>query len=205
MRRLVVALLLLAPPAAFGQSLITISPQQCVWRAGDDPSWAAPSLDESRWKPFTAFSLSETQPHFWIRCDLDQSSLRNLDHPAVQIRVSAAYEVFLNGVSIARIGNLKSGNFSMSTIRVCSVPPPLANDPRVLALRVVQRYAARVTPEVRLGDEQALRNDRPVICSASCRVSSSNACPLSRLDWSVWSCSSSRCPAAPGPRPSSLA
>jgi len=54
-------LLLLAPVAGFGQSLVTIAPENCVWHAGDSIGgeavgrlrWAAPDLDESGWKPYT--------------------------------------------------------------------------------------------------------------------------------------------------------
>ncbi len=43
-----VALTLLSlalPGALAAQSIIAITPQQCVWRAGDNPAWAASNLD----------------------------------------------------------------------------------------------------------------------------------------------------------------
>ncbi|MGD1106124.1 MAG: SpoIIE family protein phosphatase [Terracidiphilus sp.] len=149
------------PGALTAQTILTVSPQQCVWRSGDNPAWAAPNLDESGWQPYAQFPLSPDQPRFWIRCRLNRAAFRNLDHPAVQIRMLIAYEAFFNGVSFARNGNLESGNFGMNSIRVFPIPLPMEHDPDVLAMRVVQRYAALVTPpEVRLGDEQALANDR---------------------------------------------
>jgi hypothetical protein len=49
-----VALLASVFPAALAaQSVITIAPQQCVWRGGDDPGWAAPQLDETGWLPYS--------------------------------------------------------------------------------------------------------------------------------------------------------
>jgi hypothetical protein len=153
-------LLVALPGALPAQTIVTVSPQQCVWRAGDNPAWAAPSLDEIGWQPYTQFPLSPDQPHFWIRCHLDPAAFRNLDHPAVQIRALTAYEAFFNGISIARNGNLESGNFRMNLIRVFPVPLRLANDSRVLAIRVGQRYTTQATPEIRLGDERALNNDR---------------------------------------------
>ena len=30
------------PGALPAQTVLTVSPQQCVWRAGDNPTWAAP-------------------------------------------------------------------------------------------------------------------------------------------------------------------
>jgi len=49
MSKLILLFLLPLPVAAFGQSIITISPQQCVWRAGDNPAWAAENLDQTDW------------------------------------------------------------------------------------------------------------------------------------------------------------
>jgi hypothetical protein len=51
MRKLALLLVLFAPLAASGQSIITISPQQCVWRAGDNPAWAAPTCVAVRVDP----------------------------------------------------------------------------------------------------------------------------------------------------------
>jgi len=51
MRKLALLLVLLSPLAALGQGIIAVSPRQCVWRAGDNPAWAAPNLDESGWQP----------------------------------------------------------------------------------------------------------------------------------------------------------
>jgi len=161
---LVVAPLILCialPGALSAQTIVTVSVQRCVWRTGDDPAWAAPNLDEAGWQPYTQFALRPDQPHIWIRCHLDPSAFLNLDHPAAQIRALTAYEVFLNGVSIARNGNLESGNFAMNLIRVFPAALPLGRSPDVLSLRLVERYATLITPpEVRLGDEQALANDR---------------------------------------------
>jgi hypothetical protein len=36
MRKLILAFLLAAPLAGYGQAAITISPGQCVWRNGED-------------------------------------------------------------------------------------------------------------------------------------------------------------------------
>jgi len=52
MRKLAWLLLILTPLAALSESIIEIPAQQCVWRAGDDTSWAALNLDESGWRPY---------------------------------------------------------------------------------------------------------------------------------------------------------
>jgi hypothetical protein len=57
MRKLAL-LLLLIPTALSAQSIQTISPQQCVWRAGDNPAWAAPNLDDSGWQSYAQWRLT---------------------------------------------------------------------------------------------------------------------------------------------------
>ena len=132
---------LVAPAALAAQSLITVSPQQCVWHAGDDPSWAAPNLDESGWQPYTQWRQPD-QPHYWVRCHTDLTKLRNTAHPAIQITLYAAYQLYLDGALIGEAGNLRSGNYSMNSIR--SFPAPashLSTQPATLAVRITYRYA----------------------------------------------------------------
>ncbi|MGD0740541.1 MAG: hypothetical protein ABR957_13160, partial [Terracidiphilus sp.] len=106
-------LLLVLPTALPAQSVEAISPQRCAWRAGDNPVWAEPSLDESGWQHYAQWKLNSDEPRIWVRCHLNPAALGNLDHPTVQIRMATAYDVFLNGVSIARNGNPATGNVSM--------------------------------------------------------------------------------------------
>ncbi len=164
--KLFTLLALLLPAALAAQSTTVLSPQQCVWRAGDDPGWAAANLDESRWQPFSSITLNPSEPRIWVRCH-PSPGIRSLDHPAVQIRMYSAYEVFVNGISIAHNGNLSSGDFREELIRVFPVPPSaLSQTVNVLALRIARRYAyialinPVAPPEIRVGNEQLLLNDR---------------------------------------------
>jgi hypothetical protein len=158
---LLFAALLATPSALTAQSDLTISPSQCVWRQGDNPAWAAPDLDESAWAPFSGWKFDPSEPRFWIRCSLDPTTFRGVEHPGLQVNMLAAYEAFLNGASIARNGNLSSGGFSTDSIRTYPVPPTLLNHgPGVLALRVAQRAASEDPPSIRLGEVHLLANDR---------------------------------------------
>jgi hypothetical protein len=56
MRRLAL-LLLLVPLALPAQSIMEVSPQQCVWREGDNPAWAAPTFTDSAWQPYTQWKV----------------------------------------------------------------------------------------------------------------------------------------------------
>lgn len=131
-----------AQPQLYAQSVVTISPQQCVWRAGDNSAWAAPSLDESGWQPYTQWKLNPDEPRYWVRCHADLSPLRGLAHPAIQMSLDAAYQLFVNGEPIGGAGNLRSGNFSMNTIRSFPLPKTLLNSqPATFAVRITYRYA----------------------------------------------------------------
>ncbi len=128
------------PGALPAQTILTVSPQQCVWRAGDDPAWAAPSLDESSWLPYSDWKPAPGQTHMWIRCHADLGPLRNLAQPALQLQMYSAYQVYLDGQLLGGSGNLRSGDFSLNAIRsfpVAGAQPP--SGPSTIALRVTPR------------------------------------------------------------------
>lgn len=95
--------------AARAESILTIPPGRCVWHAGDNPGWAAPNLDESGWKPLSAWVITGDQPWMWVRCHADLSALRQATHPALQVYSWTAYQVFLNGNQLGQFGNLENG------------------------------------------------------------------------------------------------
>ena len=97
MPKLALLFALALPLAASGQGVVTVAPQQCVWHAGDNPAWAATSLDESNWQPYTQFPLIPDQPRYWIRCHLAPDLFAGLTHPALEVRRLAAWELFLDG------------------------------------------------------------------------------------------------------------
>src|SRR6516165_3451870 len=102
------------PGAVFAQSVISIPPQQCVWRAGDNTAWVAPNLDETGWQPYAHWELNNDEPRYWVRCHADLTALRGIEHPAVQVRLFAAYQLYLNGTLVGEAGNLRTGYFSMN-------------------------------------------------------------------------------------------
>ena len=168
MRRLIPVLLLAAPFAGFAQSLITVAPQQCVWNAGDNLAWSAPHFDESSWQLYARWNPQPYQPHVWVRCHADLSSLRDADRPALQVTLFAAYQVFSNGQLLGTAGDLQSGRFTMNAIRNW----PLSGDftqPTTIALRITFRIASMVPvgtlPPLRIlgGDEPLLRDRRDAI------------------------------------------
>jgi phosphoserine phosphatase RsbU/P len=156
-------LALLVPLAPLhAQSLITVSPQQCVWHAGDNPAWAAPSFDDSAWQPYTRWSLQPDQAHLWVRCHADLSALRGLSQPALQVRFLPAYTLFLDGRLIGVRGNPRSGAYDMDSIHTFPVAPAgLVPTPSVVAIRIVYRVQRESDPlSLLAGEAQLLREHR---------------------------------------------
>ncbi|HEY6446426.1 MAG TPA: PP2C family protein-serine/threonine phosphatase [Acidobacteriaceae bacterium] len=176
MRKIVLLGLLIPLLAPFlrAQSIQTLSPQQCIWHAGDNPAWSAPSLDETGWQPYTQWKLNPDQPRYWVRCHADLSALRGAQHPALQISLYAAYQIYLDGALLGGSGNLRSGFFSIDTIRSFPVPALSTPQAATLALRITYRYSALtlhmagqahpstqpLLATIRAGDEQTLNGFR---------------------------------------------
>ncbi len=162
MPKLILFFLLPWPVAAFGQSIITISPQQCVWRAGENPAWAAPGLNESGWQPSSQWKIPVLEPHLWARCPADLGALRGTAHPAIQVTLQAAYELFVNGVRIGGAGNMRNGFYSMNTIRQYPLPAAaLLTQPDTVALRITFRQPIVTNHlEIHAGDSESLTGRR---------------------------------------------
>ncbi len=118
-------LLMLVPASLAAQSIISVPSQQCVWHAGDNPAWAAANLDESDWQPYSAWTPNSGQPHLWVRCHTDLSSLHSVAQPALQVTLYSAYQLYLNGALLASAGNLGNGNTSLNAIRSWPIPSQL--------------------------------------------------------------------------------
>jgi phosphoserine phosphatase RsbU/P len=170
--------LLLWPVVAFGQSIITISPQQCVWRAGDNPAWSATTLDETGWQPSAQWKLPLEEPHLWARCHADLGALRGTAHSAIQISLDGAYQLFVNGVSVGGAGNMRTGFYSMDTIRQYPLPAAaLQTQPDTIALRITSRDPIATTSplEIYAGDMEALAGQRASLVLAESAAPLANA------------------------------
>jgi serine phosphatase RsbU (regulator of sigma subunit) len=167
MRKLILILLVCAAPlvthcVAIAQSVVTVAPQQCIWRAGDNPAWAATSLDESGWQPYSAWKLDAHSPRIWVRCHTDLRLLRPLNQPALQVHLHAATQVFVNGALAGSSGDIVSGQFSLGDFYTVPLAPDSLTTTAVLALRITFRdLPTQTTPaEMFLGDRPALEGRR---------------------------------------------
>jgi len=134
---------LLLPGILRAQSVVTITPEQCVWRAGDNPAWAAPGFDDSAWQPYSRFNVRSDLPYIWVRCRADLSPLQTARDPAVQVALYAAYEVFVEGRKAGGAGNMRTGGFTMNTIREWPISADLGRS-SAIALRITRRIVSTV-------------------------------------------------------------
>ena len=158
MRKLILLVLLICSLPAFAQNFLSISPQQCVWRTGDNPAWAAPNLDESGWQPNPHWRGFSPGVRIWVRCRADLSALSSLKQPALQVTLYGAYQLFVNGEPLGSAGNIRSGVFSMNVIRQYPLQPAaLDKTPATIAFRIIYRVVGQLPLTA------ALNMDPPVL------------------------------------------
>jgi Stage II sporulation protein E (SpoIIE) len=113
------------------------------FHTGDDPRWAAPSLDDSAWEPITASGPWGSQGHpgytgfAWYRRHLQINLVPSAKATYALLipPIDDAYEVYWNGKLIGRYGNLppKPRWYYTSSTQAFSVP---SADSGTIAIRV---------------------------------------------------------------------
>ena len=149
--------------AACAQSALSITPEHCVLRAGDDVRWAAPELDETGWQPASSWTGESTiEPHFWLRCRIDPAALAPAVKPVLQVAGDAAYEVFVDGRPLARFGNVNTGAHTVGVVNQYESPAfSERTHSFVLAVRIAftpTLYGQEPLPWILLGDSELLRD-----------------------------------------------
>jgi len=165
-RNWLLALIVAWPLSLCAQAIVTVPPEQCIYKVGDDPRWAAADLDESGWKPFSEYALAGDMTVLWARCHTNVD-LTAAQQPAEFIESQeAALQAFVNGRLVGRIPNSGNGYAAAETIEkgVLPLPPDIARSVRIVAVRaVVTRVPAGSWPSraiiyISLGDREALVN-----------------------------------------------
>jgi hypothetical protein len=162
MRKTLFLLLLLPWPLA-AQTALSIAPQQCVWKQGDDLRWAAPDLHESGWQPAATWvPLATPTPYFWLRCRFDPRLLADAVHPQLQVSGDLAWQVFANGRAIGASGNVVTGVHTAGLVVDYSAAEfSQRNVPVVVAVRMTftpELNARQQLPALSLGDAEFQRN-----------------------------------------------
>ncbi|HEU5457766.1 MAG TPA: PP2C family protein-serine/threonine phosphatase [Terracidiphilus sp.] len=160
--------------AAPAESMLTVPAGNCVWHAGDNSGWASVRLDESGWQPLVTWKAGEDHPYMWVRCHANLSPVQDSGQAAMQVRLYAAYELYVNGEQIGSAGNLRSGEFSMDVMRSYPLPAGMEGT-STIALRITRRIAALVPVGplppllIRAGSPELLRGARSDLVLAGVR------------------------------------
>jgi sigma-B regulation protein RsbU (phosphoserine phosphatase) len=159
------------------QSHSLVSPEHCVWHAGNNPQWADPNLDQTLWKPYTTWKLSPDQPELWVRCHAAAAMLENMRHPALQVSAYAGYQIFLNGKQIGASGNMRTGQYSQDATQTFAIASSYLATPsgkdNVIAAHAVYGYLPGSDPiQIFLGEQQSLgeRHDALVLAGIKERL-----------------------------------
>ena len=104
MRSWLVALSMAMPCALCAQT-VTVPFDQCVYRLGDNPAWAAANVDPSGWKPYTEYHMTGDAYVVWVRCSVALGT-NGIQHPAVAVVSDGPEQVqaFVDGRSTGQSG-----------------------------------------------------------------------------------------------------
>ena len=182
LQKIIAAILLLLPAGLAAQSALSIPPQQCVWRQGDDPGWAAPHLDDSNWKPASEWrDLSTVAPDFWLRCRFEPNLLAPAVNPQLQVSGDLAWQVFADGRLIGASGNVVTGAHTVGLATDYPAPEFSQHNRSVLvAIRMTftpQVNGQQLLPQLALGDAEFQLN-----------TYWSNVYRNVRAAWVTWAC-----------------
>ena len=143
------------------QSALSIAPEHCVFRLGDDERWAAAGLDESGWQPASQWSEDTSlEPRFWLRCRIEPGKLSPAVTPVLQVAADASYEVFVDGRLLARFGSVSTGAHTVGVVNQYQSPVFAGREPFALAVRVTYSptlYGQQPLPWIQFGDADLLR------------------------------------------------
>lgn len=161
---LLLALLVLPSFACPAQTSLSTSPQSCVWRAGDNPAWASPALDDSSWLPVSRWpGLATPISNFWLRCRIDPGALAPEVRPVLQVSGDLSYQLFVDGTRIASFGNLITGSHETGVARTYTAPEfGDRNHPFLVAMRMTFAGAIdgqQQLPRLEFGDAQLLHGN----------------------------------------------
>ena len=138
-------------------------------KAGDDPAYAQPGFDDSKWTPFdpstSLINVFQTRPQVvWYRLHVkvapDQTGLALLEW-----NISSAFEIYVNGEKLIRCGQVAPYvPYTFDARRLKRIPDAaIATGSLVIALRVhissldwVSGFPGLYTRNLTLGQENAL-------------------------------------------------
>jgi sigma-B regulation protein RsbU (phosphoserine phosphatase) len=145
MLKLLIAALLEAP-LLIAQ---VITADNCVHQAGDNPDWARPDFDDTRWsKQYPGFG----KPYIWTRCRLDLRSFPPTVPIHIAVRRVRALKLFVEGEALGSSGDFRTGYLQL--------PIPGATAATRGTIIVAMRQFRSPLPFLWAGSQEALRDRR---------------------------------------------
>jgi phosphoserine phosphatase RsbU/P len=124
--------LLVALPCALSAQVTQVPFDQCVYRLGDNPAWAAANVDPSGWKPYTEYRETGDAHIVWVRCRASFDT-KGIQQPVLVVGNDGPEEtqLFVDGQSAA--------HFNGDSRPIWSYPAsPTAGNTRTVAVRAAQ-------------------------------------------------------------------
>lgn len=125
--------LFMALPCALPAQITQVPFDQCVYRLGDNPVWAATDVDPSGWKPYTEYRETGDAWVLWVRCRATFDT-NGIPHPAVAVSSDGPEQrqVFVDGQPASR--------FDTEGLPIIYlISPDTVRTARTIAVRVVQK------------------------------------------------------------------
>jgi hypothetical protein len=125
--------LFVALPCAVNAQVVRVPDTQCVYRLGDNPAWAAVSVDPGGWKPYTDYRETGDAYVLWVRCGVTLGS-KGIQQPVLVVGSDGfeSRQLFIDGQPATR--------FDKESLPVWIYPaaPGAGNPAHSVAVRVSQ-------------------------------------------------------------------
>jgi hypothetical protein len=132
MRNWLLVVFMALPGAIYGQ-VVQVPFDQCVYRLGDNPTWAAANVDPNGWKPYADYRETGDAYELWVRCraSFDTSGIQ---HPVLVVGGDAPEqtELFVDGQPASRF------DAESRPIWIYPTSPEAGHPTRTIAVRVHQ-------------------------------------------------------------------
>jgi sigma-B regulation protein RsbU (phosphoserine phosphatase) len=128
---LLFATLSLISPGTLNAQVTRVPDSQCVYRLGDNPAWAAATIDPSGWQPYTAYHLTSEAFHVWIRCNVVFDT-GGVEHGVLAVGSdgSETHQPFVDGQAVSPI----------PVYNIYPLPAGHSHGPLTIAVRIIQHH-----------------------------------------------------------------
>jgi hypothetical protein len=126
--------LFVAVPCALSAQLTQVPDNQCVYRLGDNPAWAAVDIDPGGWKPYTDYRMTGDAWVLWVRCRATFDT-NGIQHPMLAVGRDghSQAKLFVEGQPASE------SDWEGVPIWIYPTSPEPGHSTRTIAIRVFQK------------------------------------------------------------------